>query len=892
MANEARLAPEPVAPHAAGPVAPASGRRLWLAAIVALALFGIAGLSWQRYVTLERELTATALARHAAVGSLAASTLAVKLERVVDVGVALATRVRFQQLVAAGRWSEAVQILQRVPQDFDFLDRLFLADLRGTLLADVPQAPEVRGRNFAHHDWFQGVSRSWRPYVSQLYRRDAAPQRNVIAVAVPIRGPGDGVTGILVLHVKLETFFDWARRIDLASRVLIVDAAWRTAFDSQSPAGAQLDGSAAHPLVQRLAPGASPAQVVRDAPGGRELVFGFAPAAHGWGVVTLQDGASAFAARNTLLRQMLINGALIAAFAVAAIVLATTVVMQRRREALDRAQRAELERAQLRLAQHAERLRIVHEIDRAIIAAQAPQAIAGAVIRPLRELLGVPRAIVNLFDLAAGEVEWLAAAGRRRTRVGPGVRYPMRLMGDVEALKRGEPQVIDTQALPSGPETDALLASGVKRYVVVPMIAGDELIGALSFGGEQASFPEERVLIAQEVATQLAIAIAHARLFERVKRHAGELEIRVRERTSALEALNRELDDLYDNAPCGYHSVAENGLFVRMNQTELNWLGYRRDEVIGKLGPADLHTPASLEIFKRRFELFKETGVAKDVEYEFRRKDGTVLPVVLNATVVRDRDGKFLMSRSTIFDNTDRKRAAERLEAANKELESFSYSVSHDLRSPLRAIDGFSRILLEDHAAALDAEGRRLLGVIRDSSRKLGELIDDLLEYSRLGRRPLASAAVDMRRLVEEAFAALPAAGGRAPRLELGALPAARGDATLLQQAWFNLLANAAKFSGKREQPLIAVRGDEHGAQCVYCVQDNGAGFDMRYREKLFNVFQRLHSEDEFEGTGVGLAIVQRVIARHGGRVWAEGKVDAGAAFYFSLPKGSPDATV
>jgi hypothetical protein len=236
------MASEPVAPHAAGPVAPASRRRFWLAAILAAAVLGVAGSSWHHYITLEREFTETALARQAAVGSLAASTLAVKLERLVDVGVALATRVRFQELVAAGRWSEAGQILQRVPEDFDFLDRLFLADVRGTLRADVPHAAEVRGKNFAHRDWYKGVSRDWRPYVSQLYRRSAAPQRNVIAVAVPIRGPGDGVAGILVLQAKLETFFDWARGIDLgaASRVLIVDAGWRTAFDSQAPASARL----------------------------------------------------------------------------------------------------------------------------------------------------------------------------------------------------------------------------------------------------------------------------------------------------------------------------------------------------------------------------------------------------------------------------------------------------------------------------------------------------------------------------------------------------------------------------------------------------------------------------------------------------------------------------
>ena len=761
------MASEPVAPHVGGPGAPASGRRAWLAAMLAAAVLAIAGISAHRYVTLEHELTDAALARRVSLSALAATILSEKFERLADIGVSLATRVRFQELIAAERWVEAAQILRRVPADFDFLDRVFIADAAGTLMADAPELPGAKGTNFAHRDWYKGVSRDWKPYVSQLYRRTAAPQRNVIAASVPIRGSGGKVAGILVLQVKLETFFDWARQIDVGpeDRVLVVDGAGGAAFDSLTPTAVLAEMPDVLPAAQWQVQRSPGAEIVPGAAGGEPMVRGFAPAAYGWGVVILQPARVAFATRDALLRQQLVDAALIAAFAIAAIVLATTVALQRRREEANRAHRAELERAQEALAKHAERLRIVHEIDRAIIAAEAPQAIAGAVIRPLRELLGVPRAIVNLFHLETDEVEWLAAAGRNRTHLGPGVRYPMRLMGDVQGLKRGEPQVIDTQTLPPGPETAALLASGVQRYMAVPMIAGGELIGALSFGGEQESFPADQVTIAQEVATQLAIAISQARLFERVKRHAEELETRVRERTSALEA-------------------------------------------------------------------------------------------------------------------------------ANKELESFSYSVSHDLRSPLRAIDGFSRILLEEYAGKLDAEGRRLLGIIRDNSRKMGELIDDLLGYSRLGRKPFSSAEIDMQRLVEEVLGELQASGGRFPRLEIGALPTARGDATLLKQAWTNLLANALKFSSKREQPVIEVSGHEDGAQCVYCVKDNGAGFDMRYCDKLFNVFQRLHREDEFEGTGVGLAIVQRVISRHGGRVWAEGKVDEGAAFYFSLAKGRQDGQI
>jgi GAF domain-containing protein len=172
----------------------------------------------------------------------------------------------------------------------------------------------------------------------------------------------------------------------------------------------------------------------------------------------------------------------------------------------------ELKSTQEALAKHAERLRILHEIDQAVVAEKAPVAIAEAVVQPLRNLLGVPRAIVNIFDLEAGEVEWLAAAGRRRIHAGPGVRYPLRLMGDVDALRRGEPQLIDVDTLPPSPETQALLASGVHVYMVVPMIAGGELIGAVSFGGESRQFRVEQVGIATEVATQLAIAVAQARL--------------------------------------------------------------------------------------------------------------------------------------------------------------------------------------------------------------------------------------------------------------------------------------------------------------------------------------------------------------------------------------------
>jgi signal transduction histidine kinase len=233
------------------------------------------------------------------------------------------------------------------------------------------------------------------------------------------------------------------------------------------------------------------------------------------------------------------------------------------------------------------------------------------------------------------------------------------------------------------------------------------------------------------------------------------------------------------------------------------------------------------------------------------------------------------------------------VEQANKELEAFSYSVSHDLRSPLRAIDGYTQMLLEDHAGKLDPEGQRLLGVVLKSSHRMGLLIDDLLKFSRLGRTPLRLAAVDPNRLVQEVLEELlEAQPGRKIRSNIGTLPPAKGDAALLRQVFVNLLSNAMKYSGTREIADIEIGGTVGPGAVTYFVKDKGVGFRMEYAHKLFGVFQRLHSSDQFEGTGIGLALVQRIIHRHGGRVWAEGREGEGATFYFTLPSAEGKVNV
>lgn len=228
-------------------------------------------------------------------------------------------------------------------------------------------------------------------------------------------------------------------------------------------------------------------------------------------------------------------------------------------------------------------------------------------------------------------------------------------------------------------------------------------------------------------------------------------------------------------------------------------------------------------------------------------------------------------------------RTAE-LRAANRELEAFSYSVSHDLRAPLRAIVGFVQILEEDHAATLDATARHHLERVKLNARRMGQLIDDLLSFSQIGRATMLRQSIDMQAMATAVAQEAIAASGRHVDLTVEPLPQAHGEAALVNQVFVNLISNAVKFTAKVDRPAIVIGARHDDRETIYFVRDNGVGFDERHAEKLFGVFQRLHRPEEFEGTGVGLAIVHRIISRHGGRVWAEGKVGAGATFSFTMP--------
>ena len=347
----------------------------------------------------------------------------------------------------------------------------------------------------------------------------------------------------------------------------------------------------------------------------------------------------------------------------------------------------------------------------------------------------------------------------------------------------------------------------------------------------------------------------------------------------------------------------------RLDGTILSWnpgaerlYGYTAEEAVGR-NISILAPPEGIDEVRSILARVARGEAVTHYETVRVRKDGTRAVVSLAVSPIMNSAGGILGASTIARDITERKHAEEalreardllearvadrtaELKAANAELEAFSYSVSHDLRAPLRSIDGFSRIVEEEYGGRLDDEGRRLLRVVRDNTHRMAQLIDDLLAFSRSARHPLQPARVDMGALVRSVYEEVVSPEARAGReLTVGALPDAVGDVAMLRQVWVNLLANAVKFTGPAAQAAIAVSGRRDGDEVVYAVSDNGVGFDMTYAGKLFGVFQRLHPASQFEGTGVGLALVQRIVHRHGGRVWADGAVGKGATFSFALP--------
>lgn len=355
------------------------------------------------------------------------------------------------------------------------------------------------------------------------------------------------------------------------------------------------------------------------------------------------------------------------------------------------------------------------------------------------------------------------------------------------------------------------------------------------------------------------------------------LRIQVRKTTRKLQ----ESESRYRNVFQNKHTVMllvepDSGQIIDANPAAEHYYGWTQEE-LQNMSVSEINALSPEEVLAEMEKSKKQQN--RSFSFIHRLKNGQARHVEVFSGPVTFGERKLLFS--IVHDVNDRKMA----EASNRELEAFAYSISHDLRAPLRAMDGFSRILLEDYADKLDQEGKRVCHVIMENTRKMRQLINDLLTFSKLSRVQMQFGEVNMERMVYSVYQEL--AGHKKQEqvvFTVEQLPLVQGDPAMLRQVWANLIDNALKFTAQTTNPQIRITAKQENGRLLFAVEDNGAGFDQQYSDKLFKVFQRLHSPKEFEGSGVGLAIVKQVVERHGGKVWAKGEPGKGARFCFSLP--------
>ncbi len=352
----------------------------------------------------------------------------------------------------------------------------------------------------------------------------------------------------------------------------------------------------------------------------------------------------------------------------------------------------------------------------------------------------------------------------------------------------------------------------------------------------------------------------------------------------ALRSSEARFTQLMDVAPVSITLSNAEGKIIDANQAAVDILGFSsREELLslpaGKGYVEEKYTEAIAEKLR--------LGPVNNFELMAHRKDGRSVWLTTNVFPITDAEGN-INFLSAALDITELKKRDEQLRDANKQLESFSYSVSHDLRAPLRLVSGYASMLEEDYLDKLDDEGRKMVRTIQKGVNRMNKLIDDLLDFARLGRNDIEKILVDMHALARQAAHDQKVAAGSEAVIQIGPLPNVYGDESLLLQVWTNLISNAIKYSSKVSEPLVEIGCEKKDGEIIFSVHDNGVGFDMQYADRLFNVFQRLHSVEEFPGTGVGLALVNRIMTKHGGKVWVEAEVNKGATFFFSLPDAGP----
>ena len=473
--------------------------------------------------------------------------------------------------------------------------------------------------------------------------------------------------------------------------------------------------------------------------------------------------------------------------------------------------------------------------------------------------------------------------------------------GKPEMMSEIAPELIERAARDEA-HREMLRQLGLRSYIVVPLIARGRTLGTITLVSAESHYRygEADLRLAEDLTRRAALAMDNSMLYGEAQREIAERERAEKQLRSSLKEL-ADIEFALDQSTIVAITDVQ-GKITYVNDKFLEISKYAREELIGqdhRLINSSYHE----EAFIRELWRTIAQGRVWRGELRNRTKDGSIYWVDTTIVPFLDERGKPYQYVAIRHDITSRKEAEEeirllneqleqrvryrtaQLEEANRELEAFSYSVSHDLRAPIRHIGGFAKMLQSRVTSELDETGQRYLRTILESADRAGTLIDDLLSFSRMGRAEMRLAEVDMGRLIQETLTELRfETNGRDIVWEIRELPEVRGDPAMLRLVLQNLLSNAIKYTRPRERAVIEIGSTRSNEEIVFFVRDNGIGFDMAYVDKLFGVFQRLHSAEEFEGTGIGLATARRIVQRHGGRVWAEGRAGKGTTFYFSLP--------